>query len=119
MKPKCNCIFCILPPHILENISERGNDKQKERVTKLLAHDAQFRAHRKSLQKSAIQVEKAIPGMKSRQIFDAGFSQNLPGTLVRSEGDAPTTDNAVNEAYDGAGHTYDLYFNIYNRDFIK
>jgi Zn-dependent metalloprotease len=31
------------------------------------------------------------------------------------EGDAPSEDPAVNEAYDGAGATYDLYFDAYQR----
>jgi Zn-dependent metalloprotease len=42
----------------------------------------------------------------------------LPGVIVRAEGDAPSGDPAVNEAYDGAGHTYDLYQEIFGRNSI-
>jgi Zn-dependent metalloprotease len=38
--------------------------------------------------------------------------------IVRREGDGPSTDPAVNEAYDAAGYTYDLYKDIYQRDSI-
>jgi Zn-dependent metalloprotease len=38
--------------------------------------------------------------------------------VVRKEGDPPTADVAVNEAYDGSGITYDLYSNVYQRNSI-
>jgi len=37
---------------------------------------------------------------------------------VRAEGDAPTGDPAVDEAYDGSGVTYDLYREVYGRNSI-
>jgi Zn-dependent metalloprotease len=42
----------------------------------------------------------------------------LPGTPVRSEADPATGDVAVDEAYDGAGVTYDLYWNEFKRNSI-
>jgi Zn-dependent metalloprotease len=36
--------------------------------------------------------------------------------LVRQEGGPPSGDVAVNEAYDGSGTTYDLYYNAYGRN---
>jgi len=53
---------------------------------------------------------------KTRQVFDAKGSDHLPGTLVRSEGQAKVADVAVNEAYDGAGDTYDFYSQIFQRN---
>ncbi len=38
--------------------------------------------------------------------------------MVRKEGEGPTADVAVNEAYDGSGYTYDLYNEIYQRNSI-
>ena len=55
---------------------------------------------------------------KHRLVYDAGFSENLPGTLVRGEGEDPVGDPAVNEAYDGAGQTYDLYYDVFKRNSI-
>jgi Zn-dependent metalloprotease len=51
-------------------------------------------------------------------VFDAAGGQVLPGRLVRGEGDPRSKDAAVNEAYDGAGSTYDLYFDVYGRNSI-
>ena len=42
----------------------------------------------------------------------------MPGKLVRAETDPESTDVAVNEAFDGAGATYDLYFDVYDRNSI-
>jgi Zn-dependent metalloprotease len=40
----------------------------------------------------------------------------LPGKLVRSESEGKTGDAAADEAYDGAGHTYDFYFDEFKRN---
>ncbi|MFO0949816.1 MAG: hypothetical protein U0835_01425 [Isosphaeraceae bacterium] len=53
-----------------------------------------------------------------RSIYDARNDTMLPGTLVRGEGGPASGDDAVNEAYDGLGATYDLYSEVYNRNSI-
>jgi Zn-dependent metalloprotease len=55
---------------------------------------------------------------KQRTIFDAHHTQTLPGDMVRAEGAPPTGDPAVDEAYDGLGATYDLYWDVYERNSI-
>jgi len=57
-------------------------------------------------------------GQKSRLVYDAQTGYDLPGVIVRAEGDPATSDPAVDEAYDGAGHTYDLYLEAYGRNSI-
>src|SRR4029077_12333796 len=57
-------------------------------------------------------------GEERRTVYDARHRQSLPGKLVRAEGDPPSSDAAVNEAYDGAGATYDLYEQVYGRNSI-
>ena len=37
---------------------------------------------------------------------------------MRGEGDPPSTDVAVNEAYDFSGATYDFYETAYNRNSV-
>jgi Zn-dependent metalloprotease len=59
-----------------------------------------------------------VSQQKERRIYDAKNKSTLPGTLIRVEGESPTGDSAVNEAYDGAGWTYDLYKNVYSRNSI-
>ena len=108
-------IFCITPPHMVKNIVEKGSAKQKERAISALKASEQLRGHRHSMIEMALVARAAASG-KTRIIYDAKTGQNLPGDKVRGEGDPPVTDPAVNEAYDGSGATYDLYFDIFGRD---
>ncbi|MEO7124490.1 MAG: M4 family metallopeptidase, partial [Lacisediminihabitans sp.] len=50
-----------------------------------------------------------------RTIFDAAGTETLPGTRVRSEGEAAGSDAAVTEAYQGLGSTHELYRVAYQR----
>jgi Zn-dependent metalloprotease len=51
-----------------------------------------------------------------RTISDAQNTEDLPGVLVRSEDDAPVADDAVNEAYDGLGATFELLLSAFGRN---
>jgi hypothetical protein len=57
-------------------------------------------------------------GQLQRTIYDAQNSMNLPGMAVRREGDPPSGDPAVDEAYDGLGAAYHFFWGVYGRDFI-
>jgi Zn-dependent metalloprotease len=63
-------------------------------------------------------VEGAGAPHKNRRVHTAAHTTNLPGTLVRSEGQGAGGDVAINEAYDGLGATFDLYSDIYGRNSI-
>jgi len=52
----------------------------------------------------------------NRTIYDAQNGLVLPGTLVRTETDGPSSDVTVNEAYDNAGVCYDFYMDKFGRD---
>jgi len=108
--------LCITPPHIIEKIIERGSKKQKERALKLLRISGHIRGWRQT--RRGIIIPSAMPahGVKHRLVYNAKFGAELPGELVRKEGDNPTGDMAVDEAYDGTGMTYDLYHDIFNRN---
>ncbi|MGH8507259.1 MAG: M4 family metallopeptidase [Gammaproteobacteria bacterium] len=56
------------------------------------------------------------PDARNRQIHDAASSNALPGTLVRSEGQAPIGDPDADRAYDFSGDTYDYFVNEHGRD---
>jgi Zn-dependent metalloprotease len=114
-------IFCILPPHVLRSIAQRGNAEQRAMATNTLAVDATLRAFRASAQTfaAAPSVEAlANPGEKRRTIYTANHTQQLPGHRVRGEGDPPSADVSVNEAYDGLGDTWDFFWNTYGRNSI-
>lgn len=110
-------ILCIIPPHMLREISERGTDLQQEKARATMAVSSQIRIQRTS---AALTVHMGAAGTpdKHRNIYDAKQDSQLPGTLVRKEGDPPSADLAVNEAYDGSGATYDLFKEIYGRNSI-
>jgi Zn-dependent metalloprotease len=55
---------------------------------------------------------------KRRTIYDAKKSQQLPGIEIRSEGEPPVSDADVNRAYDYLGSTFDLYWDVYERNSI-
>ncbi|KAF3891084.1 MULTISPECIES: M4 family metallopeptidase [Nostocales] len=114
MNVRCS-ICCIVPPYILENLAVNGNTQQREWAFRTLNVSAQFRGRRNTVGAVNFAVS---PGQKRRSVFDAKSNENLPGQLVRSEGDPPSQDPAVNEAYDGAGATYDLYYQVYERNSI-
>ncbi len=54
-----------------------------------------------------------------RMVYDAMQTNDVPGTLARSEGDPPVSAPAdVNRAYDYAGDIYDYYSRAFGRDSI-
>jgi Zn-dependent metalloprotease len=113
-----NPIFCILPPHMLKEIAQNGSEKQKDMAVKTMITSEKMRDQRESTPET---VSFAAPGAtttKNRLIYDEKQGSSLPGTLVRSEGDPPSSDVGVNEAYDYSGATYDFYSDIFSRNSV-
>jgi len=108
-------ICCVIPPHMLENIVVNGNEQQRSWAFHTLNISSQFRGRRNVVGAVNFAVS---PGEKRRTIFDAKSTEQLPGKLARGEGDPPSNDIAVDEAYDGAGATYDLYYEVFERNSI-
>ncbi|MGB5897684.1 MAG: M4 family metallopeptidase [Geitlerinemataceae cyanobacterium] len=121
--PDGNChrnpLHCILPPHMLKELAEQGTPLERERAIRSLVLSGQFRGQRQQIAELTTRppAREAI-AVKQRIIYDAGGQTELPGRRVRGEGDPPTGDAAVDEAYDGAGETFDLYQVIYGRNSI-
>lgn len=109
-------ICCIIPPYMTDHIIKHGDDDMKDWAMSTLRLSERFRGRREVMGNTAFAVS---PGEKRRAVYDAGHGETLPGRLVRSEGGAPSRDPAVNEAYDGAGATYDLYFEVYERNSVN
>ena len=107
-------IFCILPPHILKHISTNGTSEQQSWARKTISITDTLRDQRTMFRPDMSLIEKALAG-KERAVYDANHGDTLPGAKLRGEGDPPSSDVAVNEAYDGAGATYDLYHDVYGR----
>ena len=80
-------------------------------------------AVRPATKAQAGQVAKPAPRLPKqpgkgpqRFIYDAANTADFPGKLVRREGDPPTSDVAVNEAYDGLGVCYEFFRTVYARN---
>ncbi|TFH20104.1 MAG: M4 family peptidase [Bacteroidia bacterium] len=101
-----------------ERILEKGTPGQKKKAEAFIRIAGQIRGQRQQLSELTRRAAAAA-GERVRKVYDAQNGIELPGTLVRSEGNAPTGDAAVDEAYDGSGATFDLYSEIFNRNSIN
>jgi Zn-dependent metalloprotease len=103
---------------MLEDIATKGSAAQKVLAISTLKQSAQMVGKRTALANfTAATFRVAVTG-RERVVYDAQNGSNLPGTIVRKEGDPAVADVAVNEAYDGSGATYDLFKEIYQRNSI-
>lgn len=118
-----NPLECIIPPYMLEQILVNGTAAQRATAAQALQVSTEIRekrqteAERERVAPTA-QPPAAAAGVVRRRVYTANNGSSLPGQLVRSEGAPLSGDLAVDEAYDGAGATYNLYWEVYQRDSI-
>lgn len=110
--------LCITPPHILRAIAANGSPAQRKVALQTLTASERFRGQRKVMREVLSFLAMFSAEGKQRFVYDACYGAKLPGDLVRQEGQPPVDDPAVNEAYDGAGATYDLYAQAFGRNSI-
>jgi len=118
----------IVPPWLLERIAELDSPELARAASAARYSLLATRPYRYPEQADeARTVTGAIPTARSgdatastprRSIFDAQRTETLPGLLVRSEGEPPTTDDSVTAAYDGLGDTHALFAQAFSRDSI-
>src|SRR5215510_6756577 len=119
-----NPIFCIVPPYVIDEIVDKGTQQQRAAALRTKAVDNTFRALRLATQATRFapqrQASRApiITPQKRRTIYTANHTQNLPGTVVRAEGQSATGDIDVDEAYDGLGASFDFYEQVFDRNSI-
>jgi Zn-dependent metalloprotease len=116
-------IFCILPPDILIRIARNGTKDQREFALQAIEIDQSFRTSRTTFSllgglKVTHDSNSSGELKKQRTICNSAHTHDLPGVVLRSEGQAPVADAAVNEAYDGLGDTFDFYLAAYQRNSI-
>ena len=111
-------IFCILPPHMLDQVAQSGTSAQRDMAVRTLASSQQIRDRRLNLSAAVMRGAITTAGTKQRTVYNAKFGTKLPGAIVRKEGEAPVADVSVNEAYDGCGATFDLYSVVFSRNSI-
>ncbi|GER88197.1 metalloprotease [Dictyobacter vulcani] len=116
-------VFYILPPHMLTSLAQHGTQEQRTMALQMLGHDHSIRTIRMAQgllsskyagAQSALSTDKAL----YRTIYDVHGQLALPGDQVRGEGQVPTQDIAVNEAYDAMGWTHAFYLQVFGRNSI-
>ena len=119
---------CIVPPYMLEAMAQSDEPLLAQHAREALEADEALRASRRTPTARPTttraprreDVGDHAPGAHGtgphRTVSDAENSQTLPGTTVRTEGEPPTSDVAVTEAYDGLGATWELWSQAYARD---
>ncbi len=118
MKAHNSCLLCFIPPHIFESILQSGSIDQRQKALSGLIMAGQMRGRRQALRRIRFPFPHTLESKKERYVYTCGFGSDLPGKLERSEEDPPCGDMAADEAYDGAGATYDLYWEQYGRNSI-
>jgi Zn-dependent metalloprotease len=118
-------LACILPPDMLERLILNGSDEQRQSALRTLARDNSLRSIRaqnlafRAGSARQLPVHVGVDGVPNRTIFDCAGTEDLRGARrVRAEADDATGDVAVDEAYDGLGATYRLFWDVYERDSI-
>jgi Zn-dependent metalloprotease len=118
-------LTCILPPDMLERVILNGSPEQRQTALRTLARDNSLRSvrsHNLALRTEAVRqlpMHVGEEGVPNRTIFDCATTEDPSrARRVRGEGDEPTGDLAVDEAYDGLGATFGLFWDVYERDSI-
>lgn len=124
--PCRNPLHCVLPPAVLESIARNGDEHQRAWAARALNRDQSIRLARlqnarsdgQGLREGADALAVQATPRPDRTIRDAEQSEDVRGRVVRREGDSPTSDKAVDEAYDGLGDTHTFFLDAYDRDSI-
>jgi Zn-dependent metalloprotease len=124
----------IVPPYLLARIAAAADDPRfdvaADAARRSLIRDAPMREWRITGELPSFITPElharderpaAAPGMApqpDRRISDAEGDDKLPGRLVRREGQPPSGDTAVDQAYHGLGDTFELFARVFARDSI-
>lgn len=115
---------CILSPGVLHRLARSGDADLRDAALDTLAIDTRFRLARAETAASMPRATQLVTfgragGLPQRTIYDQHHSTSqTPGQVVRAEGQPATSDEAVNQAYDGLGATYQFYWTVFQRDSI-
>jgi Zn-dependent metalloprotease len=109
------CLNCIVPPHILRKLLESKDREVRQAALNTLLGTARLRGERKV--RAFAGIGTGAPTNGRRTIFDCRHSTNLPSAvLAREEDGEPSSDDAVNRAYDGLGTTREFYKTVFDRN---
>jgi hypothetical protein len=105
-------VCCFIPTYVLDHLVQSSDAKVRQMAVDTIANSSTMSAVRATLTMMPAFAAVPSPAFKRhRLVYDAknGSFNDLPGQLIRSEGDAKTEDITENEAYNYAGSTYNFY----------
>ena len=105
----------FLPPYLLERLATSANERLRDCARSTLVVDQRFRIRAGTVAQPPASTQRGQP---ARYVYSAEQRQVLPGRLVRSEGQGSGGDPAVDEAYQGLGATYRLFWEAFERHSI-
>jgi Zn-dependent metalloprotease len=112
----------FIPPYLLDRLAERAGAHASARAAQTLMIDREHRGLREAVASHTLSTSPGPRHVRrdapERAIHDVGHTMDLPGRLVRAEGQPATGDVAADEAYEYLGATYRLFREVYARDSI-
>ncbi len=109
----CTCF--IIPSKVLRKLADAAATDAERQA---LLDQIELSAHIRGQRSVTPALMANVAGEKRRTIFDCKHQTVLPGKLIRGETDPAVHDQAVNQAFDGAGTTYDFYQQILKRNSV-
>ncbi|GAB3579511.1 M4 family metallopeptidase [Calidifontibacter terrae] len=129
----------IVPPHLLARLARSDNERVARAAERTLAVQITTVGRREvrgsrprpdqpggrglipdhlqpDQKRAIVPPTETTSAAVQRSIHDAGHRTTLPGVLVRAEGATASSDDSVNEAYDGLGDTWSLLFDVFGRN---
>lgn len=116
----------IVPPHLLDRLARGADLALRAPARQTLQLDADWRNRRRFRTPRGPAPGGRAPRARTpgevlrpdRIVHDAEGGRTLPGTRLRSEGEEPVGDAAVDRAYDGLGATFALFADVWSRDSV-
>jgi len=110
-----SCTF--VPPYLLRHLAEAADGAVAVQGRSTLQLDRRLREQRTHPPAvlPARRPATVRAAAASRLIHSADGTEDLPGRLARSDGDGPTGDLAVDEAYDSSALVWDLFAEVFDR----
>jgi hypothetical protein len=107
-----SCMF--VPPYLLQRVALWAGTRHASASGRgTLQVDDRLRARRDAPPPEL--AAPRVPGVGTRVVHTANNTETLPGEPVRTDGDSPSGDQAVDEAFDSSGQVLDLFRSEFDR----
>ncbi len=125
---RCNPMYCIVAPEMVEGIRQGGTDRQKRWAERMSKKAERIRARReeKAKRQEAREKRRQERDQRREERRQRGTLDQLSRTIIdarnpersRKEGDNQSLDEDVNSAYDFAGIIHEFFLKEFDRKSI-